>query len=136
MLKDLADRLVFGALGLAPGSRLGQTLDYLYDLSKEEPGYLNFYHPHVHGTVAEQYWGGLAGALVMNDPAGSPLAGLESHVMVIKDLTISNGLPQAHSSTMDYMQGKEGNLVMVNGRVNPVLPIRPGQVQRWQTVNA
>jgi FtsP/CotA-like multicopper oxidase with cupredoxin domain len=36
---------------------------------------------------------------------------------------------------MDYMHGKEGTLVMVNGRVNPVLPLRPGQVQRWQIVN-
>ena len=32
--------------------------------------------------------------------------------------------------------GKEGNKVMVNGLVNPVLPIRPGQVQRWKIVNA
>ena len=37
---------------------------------------------------------------------------------------------------MDYMHGKEGNTVMVNGQVNPVLPIRPGQVQRWRIVNA
>lgn len=114
----------------------GQTLDYVYDLSMEEPGHLNFYHPHVHGTVAEQYWGGLAGPLVVNDEAGSPLGGFETHVMVLKDLTIANKLPAPYASTMDYMRGKEGNLVMVNGRINPVLSIRPGQVQRWQIVNA
>jgi FtsP/CotA-like multicopper oxidase with cupredoxin domain len=114
----------------------GQTLDYMYDLSKEEPGHLNFYHPHVHGSVAEQYWGGLAGALVIENDASSPLASYETHVMVIKDITISNGLPEPYTSTSDFMRGKEGNLVMVNGRVNPVLSIRPGQVQRWQIVNA
>jgi FtsP/CotA-like multicopper oxidase with cupredoxin domain len=114
----------------------GAALDYVYDLSKEEAGHLNFYHPHVHGTVAEQYWGGLAGPLVINDAPGSPLAGYETHVMVLKDLTISGGLPTQYTSNMDYMRGKEGNLVMVNGRVNPVLSIRPGQVQRWQIVNA
>jgi len=114
----------------------GQTLDYEYDLSKEEPGHLNFYHPHVHGSVAEQYWGGMVGALVLEDGAGGALAGYETHVMVIKDITISNGLPEPYTATSDYMHGKEGNLVMVNGRVNPVLSIRPGQVQRWQIVNA
>jgi len=114
----------------------GESLDYSYDLSKEEPGHLNFYHPHVHGTVAEQYWGGLAGPLVLKDDAGSPLAGFETHIMVLKDITISNGVPEPYTSTSQYMHGKEGNLVMVNGQVNPVLPIRPGQVQRWQLVNA
>ncbi|HEY6009094.1 MAG TPA: multicopper oxidase domain-containing protein, partial [Geobacteraceae bacterium] len=114
----------------------GGTIDYEYDLSLEEPGHLNFYHPHVHGTVAEQYWGGLAGPLVIEDEMGSKLSDFETHVMMIKDITISNGLPEPYTSTSQYMRGKEGNLVMVNGRVNPVLSIRPGQVQRWQIVNA
>ncbi|GFE58613.1 multicopper oxidase family protein [Geobacter sp. AOG1] len=117
----------------------GEALDYEYDLAFEEPGHLNFYHPHVHGTVAEQYWGGLAGPLVIEDKEGrgaGPLGGYETHVMLIKDITISSGLPEPYTSTSQYMRGKEGNLVMVNGRVNPVLSIRPGQVQRWQIVNA
>ena len=41
----------------------GESLEYEYDLSKQEPGTLNFYHPHIHGNVAEQYWSGMAGAL-------------------------------------------------------------------------
>ena len=114
----------------------GETLDYLYHLDFEEPGHLNFYHPHVHGSVAEQYWGGLAGPLVVEDPAAGPLADLETHVMMLKDLTIANGVPEPYSSTSQFMRGKEGKMVMVNGRVNPVLSIRPGQVQRWQIVNA
>ena len=49
----------------------GDTFDYEYDLSKQEAGTFNFYHPHTHGTVAEQYWGGMAGALVV-EGAGEP----------------------------------------------------------------
>jgi FtsP/CotA-like multicopper oxidase with cupredoxin domain len=113
----------------------GEIYDYVYDLGKEEPGHLNFYHPHVHGVVAEQYWGGLAGPLVMEDETAA-LAGYETHIMVLKDLTLSGTLPEPYTSTMDYMQGKEGNLVMVNGQVNPVLNIQPGEVQRWRIVNA
>jgi FtsP/CotA-like multicopper oxidase with cupredoxin domain len=113
----------------------GDIYDYTYDLSKEEPGHLNFYHPHVHGVVAEQYWGGLAGPLVIEDEI-TTLAGYETHLMVLKDLTLNNSLPELYTSTMDYMSGKEGSLVMVNGQVNPVLDIRPGQVQRWRIVNS
>ena len=36
----------------------GDTFTYEYDLSKQAAGTLNFYHPHIHGSVAEQYWGG------------------------------------------------------------------------------
>ena len=37
---------------------------------------------------------------------------------------------------MDYMHGKEGNSIMVNGQVNPRLNIKAGQVQRWRILNA
>lgn len=115
----------------------GETLGYVYDLKYEEPGHLNFYHPHVHGVVAEQFWGGLAGPLVIEDTgATAALRDLETHVMVLKDITIQSGLPEPYTSVSQFMHGKEGNLVMVNGRVNPVLSIRPGQVQRWQIVNS
>jgi len=113
----------------------GETFDYEYDLSKQDAGTLNFYHPHIHGTVAEQYWGGMAGALVVEDDS-TALSAYETHLMVIKDITLSGGAPEPYSSMMDYMHGKEGNTVMINGQVNPVLPIKPGQVQRWRIVNA
>jgi FtsP/CotA-like multicopper oxidase with cupredoxin domain len=113
----------------------GETFDYEFDLSRQYPGTLNFYHPHHHGTVAEQYWGGLAGALVVEDDI-NVLADYETHLMVIKDISLSGSAPEPYTSQMEYMQGKEGNTVMVNGQVNPVLPIQPGQVQRWRVLNA
>lgn len=108
---------------------------YEYNLSMHRPGTLDFYHPHVHGTVAEQYWGGLAGALIVEDDL-SVLEGFETHLMVLKDISIAGGNPAPYDTMMDYMHGKEGNQVTVNGQVNPVLPIRPGQVQRWRILNA
>ncbi len=112
----------------------GDSFDYEYDLSKQEPGTTNFYHPHIHGNVAEQYWNGMAGVLevVDDNPA---LAGYETHVMFLKDITLNGNVPEPYTSTMDYMRGKEGNIIMVNGQVNPKLTIRPGQVQRWKIVN-
>ena len=113
----------------------GDSFAYEYDLSKQAAGTLNFYHPHIHGSVAEQYWGGLAGALIVEDDL-PVLSGYETHLMILKDIALSGADPEPYASTMDFMHGKEGNTVMVNCQVNPVLSIRPGQVQRWRILNA
>ena len=84
--------------------------------------------------MAEQYWGGLVGALLVEDDIDT-LKGYETHLLVLKDLCLSGDRPEPHTF-MDFMQGKEGPIVMVNGQVNPVLKMRPGQVQRWQILNA
>ena len=113
----------------------GQEFLYEIDLSKEEPGHLNFYHPHVHGGVSEQFWGGLSGAVVVEDDRDSVLKGIERHILIIRDISFNGAYPSPHLGHMDYMHGKEGNIVMVNGQSNPVLPIKKGQVQRWQILN-
>ncbi len=113
----------------------GGTVVHQYDTSKEEASGFHFYHPHLHGVVAEQYWAGLAGVLLIEDEL-PVLKNIESHVMVLKDIALSGADPAPHDSMMAYMHGLEGNIVMVNGQVNPVLQIKPGQVQRWRILNA
>ena len=54
----------------------------VFDTARQEAGTLSFYHPHVHGLVAEQIWGGLAGALVVEDET-NVLAGYESHILIL-----------------------------------------------------
>jgi len=113
----------------------GETYNYTYDTMNHPAGTLNFYHCHIHGLTAEQYWGGLVGCLIAEDDT-TLLASYETHVLVVKDITLVGSNPEPYASTMDYMKGKEGNIVMVNGQVNPVLNIRPGQVQRWRILNS
>lgn len=113
----------------------GQSYDYEYDLALLEGSTFNFYHPHHHGVSAEQYWAGLAGALITEDEI-PVLSNYETRIMVLKDISLSGSNPAPHSTMMDYMHGKQGNIVMVNGQVNPVLTIKPGQVQRWRILNA
>ncbi|MGZ8916471.1 MAG: multicopper oxidase family protein [Methylobacter sp.] len=112
----------------------GDMFDYEYDLSLHPGGNLNFYHPHRHGNTAEQMWGGMAGALEVADET-TALANYETHTMVLKDISLDGSAPAAHTMD-DFMNGKEGNVMMVNGKVNPVLNMKPGQVQRWKIVNA
>ena len=112
----------------------GENFLFEYDASKQESGTLSWYHPHVHGLVAEQLWGGLAGALVVEDET-DVLSEYETHIMVLKDISLSGDGPEPYDRS-DYQNGKEGDIIMINGQVNPVLPIKPGQVQRWRIVNA
>jgi FtsP/CotA-like multicopper oxidase with cupredoxin domain len=111
----------------------GESYDYVYDTSKNPAGTLNFYHSHVHERTAELF--DMAGALVTADET-DVLAEYETHILFIKDISIMNGEREPYFSIAEYVMGKEGNMVLVNGQVNPVLNIKPGQVQRWRVINA
>lgn len=113
----------------------GGTYNYVYDLSKQDAGSMSFYHGHLHGLSAEQYWAGAVGAIFTEDET-PVLSSYETHTMILKDISLNGSEPTPHSTMQDYMMGKEGNIIMVNGQVNPVLAAKPGQVQRWRIVNA
>ncbi|RPJ86352.1 MAG: multicopper oxidase family protein, partial [Acidobacteria bacterium] len=65
----------------------GDTFHYEYNLAKQYPGMLALYHPHYHGSVAEQYWGGMCGAILIEDDTPR-LADYETHLVVLKDITL------------------------------------------------
>lgn len=115
--------------------RTGETYYHEYDTMLQPGGTLNLYHPHKHGVSAEQYWAGLIGALVVEDE-NDLLAEYETHILILKDITLSGSEPAPHSMMRDFMHGKEGNVIMVNGQVNPRLYMKRGQVQRWRILNA
>jgi FtsP/CotA-like multicopper oxidase with cupredoxin domain len=113
----------------------GQSAVYEYDLTRHPGGNLNFYHPHIHGNVTDQMWGGLSAPLVIEDEVSS-LAPYAEKLLVLKDISLVGSEPAPHTSQMQYMMGLEGSTVMVNGQVNPRLTIAPGEVQRWRVLNA
>ena len=115
--------------------RPGESITFEYDLSKQWGGMMGFYHPHYHGTVGEQFWRGLAGGALIVEDDIPDLQDYEEHIMILTDTSVSGGLP-TQWTRMDYRRIILGDIVMVNGQVNPVLTIQPGQVQRWRIVNA
>ena len=104
-----------------------------YDLSKQQGGSLGFLYPGVHGLAAEQQWAGLFAPVLIED-GNEALTGYETHTMVIKDLAVSGNVAQSHLFMSDFMYGKEGSIVTINGQINPVLSAKRGQVQRWHMV--
>ena len=107
-------------LHVAPGQRV----EYEWTVPEGAAG-THWYHPHLHGMVARQVFAGLAGAIVVESPIEREL-GLhraEEHLLVLKDLSLAGTEPAPHSP-FDWMQGKEGDLLLVNGTLNPILVAR------------
>ncbi len=112
----------------------GQRFDYDIRLPEDHPPGLYWYHPHHHGMVADQVFGGLYGAIVVEDPTALPVT--RERVLVISDITINAAGDVAPATRADRMMGREGETVLVNGQVRPTLRARPGDRERWRIVNA
>lgn len=83
---------------------------------RQGPG-LFWYHPHLHGVVAKQMLGGMSGGLVVD--------GFERYFPVVKDL------PERFL-LIKHVEHTEGEVISINGQVNPVLALRPGEAEFWR----
>ncbi|WP_350339744.1 multicopper oxidase family protein [Actinotalea lenta] len=110
----------------------GETFDYEITLPADHPPGLFWYHPHHHGTVADQVFAGLYGAILIDDDGpGRPAP----RVVVVSDTTFSSGRV-AEASAQDRMRGRVGETLLTNGLVAPELVATPGSTQRLLVVNA
>jgi len=113
----------------------GQTQHYEYRLPDDHPAGVFWYHPHHHGHVADQVFGGLYGAVIVEDPTDE-LAVDRERVMVVSDITLDDTGAVVTPSVMEQMMGREGELVLVNGQTAPDLEGRAGERERWRIINA
>ncbi|MCY0903705.1 multicopper oxidase family protein [Arthrobacter sp. H14-L1] len=112
----------------------GESFDYEYRLPVNHPPGVYWYHPHHHGTVADQIFGGLYGAIIIQDSPPVPVT--RERVLVISDISLTGDGSIAAVSAMEKMMGREGGMVLVNGQLNPALAARPGERERWRIINA
>lgn len=98
----------------------------------EHPAGFLWYHPHMHGLVEAQIFGGMSGGLIvegMLDPFPQ-LSGIKERIMLLKDFqNIGGEIPS------DNIDSNAGTTRTVNGMVNPTLKIRPGETQFWRIGN-
>ena len=111
----------------------GTSFDYLIRVPTDHPAGTHWYHPHHHGTVADQVSGGLAGALIVDGGPALPVAA--DRVLLIGDITLDTTGTPVPANPMERMQGREGALVLVNGQHQPAIPAAPQATQRWRIVN-
>ncbi|HEU4629278.1 MAG TPA: multicopper oxidase family protein [Gemmatimonadaceae bacterium] len=121
---------------VSPGGRH----DYVFVIPPGTAG-TYWYHPHPHHLTAGQVARGLYGAMVVR-AADDPLpATLPERLLVLSDNRFradgSVDLPDPHSpeGRIDAENGREGDVLFVNGQVRPTFTIRSGEVQRWRVVN-
>ncbi len=120
----------------------GQTYDYTFRVAAGSAG-TYWYHPHPDGRSGYQIAMGLFGAVIVR-AAHDPLAakGIREKLLLLSDNrfdstgAISFPDPRSIEAEVDLENGREGNVLFVNGQVMPTIPIRRGEVQRWRIVNA
>ncbi len=113
----------------------GETVYYEFDVPQGSAG-TYWYHPHVHERVARQLFAGLAGPIIVEGPIDRRLRlrRAEEVLLVLKDISLAGGGVAAHTS-FDWMNGKEGNLLLVNGALQPaILPSH--SLIRFRLLNA
>lgn len=99
----------------------------------QAPG-THWYHAHKHGSTALNVTNGMTGAFVIEGDYDAALRkhygdGLEEQVLMIQQLQASlnllSGNPDASAPPL-----------YVNGRLRPVVTMKPNQVQLWRVINA
>jgi FtsP/CotA-like multicopper oxidase with cupredoxin domain len=114
----------------------GQVFDYDIHLPVDHPTGTFWYHPHHHGMVADQVFGGLYGVIVVEDDSDVALPVTRERVLVVSDITLDGSGALAAVSGAERMAGREGDLVLVNGQLAPTLRAASGGRERWRVVNA
>ncbi|MGS0683672.1 multicopper oxidase family protein [Nakamurella sp. GG22] len=110
----------------------GETFHYDYRIPTDHPTGTFWYHPHHHGMVADQVYGGLYGAIIIGDTVPADT----ERVLVISDLTLDGDGTVPPVSAMQRRFGREGELVLINGQLRPELTAVAGTRERWRIVNA
>jgi bilirubin oxidase len=117
----------------------GKSHDYIFTVFPGTAG-TYWYHPHLDQRTGYQIEKGLYGAFIVR-PAVDPLQGIPEKLLILSDNRFradgSLDFPERTSpqGEIDEINGREGNVLFVNGRVLPTIRIRSGEVQRWRVIN-
>jgi FtsP/CotA-like multicopper oxidase with cupredoxin domain len=111
----------------------GKSFDYAIAIPADHPAGTYWYHPHHHGTVADQIYAGLVGALIIEGENDVPVT--DDLVLLVTDTTLDGTGHVAQPSLAATTMGREGNLVLVNGQYQPDVTAAPGAMQRWRIIN-
>ena len=116
----------------------GKKLTYEFQIPNNHPSGTFWYHPHQHGLVAEQLFGGLAGLFIVRgeDDEIPELKAAQEEFLVLQDFSINADGKRTNSAHMSLMMGREGELIAVNGQINPSITLAEGGLLRLRILNA
>ncbi|MEM9504867.1 MAG: multicopper oxidase family protein, partial [Cyanobacteria bacterium P01_E01_bin.43] len=116
----------------------GATQRYEFVVPGQHPGGLFWYHPHHHGVVAEQVFGGLAGPLIIRGQVDEipEVRAAEEAILVLQDFDLNRQGQPREPMPMFRRWGRQGNLITVNGELLPTLTIPQSGLLRVRLLNA
>jgi FtsP/CotA-like multicopper oxidase with cupredoxin domain len=105
----------------------------------DQPAATTWYHPHVHGTTAEQVRRGVYGMFILDDedtPAGLPSEyGVDDVPVMVQDVALDGDRRLAQPSNLIAPAGPLGDTLLVNGTLGPYLDVTTETV-RLRLLNA
>lgn len=101
-----------------------------------------WYHPHPDRRAGHQVAMGLYGAIIVRSAHDPIPTSVRERLLILSDNRFhpDGSVAFADSGSLaaivDAENGREGDVLFVNGHVMPSISIRSGEVQRWRIINA
>jgi FtsP/CotA-like multicopper oxidase with cupredoxin domain len=116
----------------------GETFTYEFTLPDDHPSGTFWYHPHHHGSVAQQVFGGLSGLFIVRGALDEipEIQAAQDIPLVLKDFDLTRDNTVAAPNPMFRMWGREGALLTVNGQLQPQLSVAQNGLLRLRLLNA
>jgi FtsP/CotA-like multicopper oxidase with cupredoxin domain len=112
----------------------GQSYDIAIEIPDDHPRGTYWYHPHHHGSADVQISSGMAGALIVDgDFAGvAEIADAVERVLVLNEVMFDYlGAIETYDTIWPEAAPR---FISINGQREPIIRLRPGEVQRWRIV--
>ncbi|MFH7242243.1 MAG: multicopper oxidase family protein [Spirulina sp.] len=115
----------------------GETALYDFQIPNQHPSGFFWYHPHFHGLVAQQVFHGLAGTILVRGEDEPPeLASAQEAVLVLQDFDLNRRGNVQEPTPPFRMWGRQGDLITVNGQLQPRFGLPQGGLLRLRILNA
>ncbi|NEQ07195.1 MAG: multicopper oxidase domain-containing protein [Moorea sp. SIO4E2] len=128
-----------------PKGEMGSTGEHLYQVVVPKfhaPG-THWYHPHQHGSTALQLADGMVGALIIEEQGDAVIDVDRDLVMIAQEVITEDAivkpdpdLPPVPGDQMIYNCSPASYKFTINGYLNPILKMQPGELHRWRFINA
>lgn len=120
---------VSGLIDGGPQQKIASGATWSFQFPVDQEASTSWYHPHLMGKTAEHVYKGLAGLYLIEDDNSQSLAlpkeyGVDDIPLVVQDRLFDNGT--MHYVIADMDDGYLGNVILVNGTVNPYLEVGVG----------
>lgn len=113
----------------------GEQRHYRFTLPEGSAG-TYWYHPHPHGQTAMQVARGLAGTLIVHSRT-DPLAEMPEQHWMISDLRLDEQAQIPPNTMLDWMNGREGQFILINGQYQPSTSLAPNtRLRIWNSCSA